>query len=443
DFGSNIFQLPKAQGGIRSFNVTNYFNPGGGAFTDGAFIRNIGEIRDQSTWTRGKHTLSFGGNFERDQSNIRNTDIENGSWTFTDDTSGLALANFVMGHLRSFSQTSGDYSDSRQNVMGLFIEDKWKVQSRVSLTLGLRYEPQGVMKEIYGRTEQFRPDAYAADVSSTVVPSAPAGLFFVGDSFNGIGFPDTGQTADRNNFAPLVGFAWDISGTGKTVTRGGGGTFYSSRLPGLFLNDASISQPFSLRIDLTEPSTPNNLIPLANPLASDTTGFAASFPARFTLAGIPSGVSFHPPVSVFGLGPGRKWVTPTIYDWNLTVERQIKSDTVVRASYVGLRGTHLREDVDLNPRAIGVGTEASRPFAGFSDILENQNNGMSNFNALEVEVEKRPSAGSPGILKNITLLANYTYSKAMDIALAANGGTTDIGSSKGSGIPYGNPLQPS
>src|SRR2546427_2181636 len=64
DFGSNIFQLPKAQGGIRSFNVTNYFNPGGGAFTHGAFIRNIGEIRDHSTWTRGKHTLSFGGNFE-------------------------------------------------------------------------------------------------------------------------------------------------------------------------------------------------------------------------------------------------------------------------------------------------------------------------------------------------------------------------------------------
>jgi hypothetical protein len=114
---------------------------------------------------------------------------------------------------------------------------------------------------------------------------------------------------------------------------------------------------------------------------------------------------------------------------------------VLHLSYVGLRGTHLREDADLNPRGVGIGTEASRPFQGFSDILENQNNGMSNFNALEIDIEKRP-AGTTGILRNLTLLANYTYSKAMDIALASNGGTTDVGSSKGSGVPYGNPLQP-
>jgi hypothetical protein len=152
-------------------------------------------------------------------------------------------------------------------------------------------------------------------------------------------------------------------------------------------------------------------------------------------------VTFHPPVSVFGLEPGRPWVTPTIYDWNLTIERQLRPDTVLHVSYVGLRGVHLREDVDLNPRATGVGTEASRLYKGFSDILENQNNGMSNFNALEVDVEKRPGAGSQGIFRNVTLLANYTFSKAMDIALASNGGTTDVGSSKGSGVPYGNPLQ--
>ena len=450
DFGSNIFQLPQSEGGIRNFAVSNYFTIGN--FTDGRFIRNTYDVRDDATWTHGRHTFTFGGNYERDQSNIRNTDLENGSLSITTDTahpagtvvnSAQAAANFVLGHVRTFSQTSGDFSDSRQNVFGIYLQDSWKIRQRLTLTLGLRYEPQGVMKEIYGRTEQFRPDAYAAGVHSTVVPSAPAGLFFVGDSFNGIGFPDTGQEADRNNFAPRVGVAWDVFGNGKTVVRSGGGTFYSSRLPGLFLNDASISQPFSLRIDLTEPPTPNNLIPLANPLASDTTGFAAGFPQRFKLNEIPPTVAFHPPVSVFGLEPGRRWVTPTIYDWNLTIERQVRSDTVLRASYVGLRGTHLREDVDLNPRATGVGTEASRPFTGFSDILENQNNGMSNFNALEVEVEKRPSAGSLGILKNITLLANYTYSKAMDIALAANGGTTDVGSSKGSGIPYGNPLQPS
>src|SRR5207248_981090 len=162
----------------------------------------------------------------------------------------------------------------------------------------------------------------------------------------GIGFPPTGERPDLNNFAPRAGFAYDLFGTAKTVIRGGGGVFYSSRLPGLFLNDASISQPFSLRIDLTEPTAANTFIPL------------------------------DPPVALFGLEPGRKWVTPTIYDWNLTVEQQLRPDTVLHVSYVGLRGTHLRQDVDLNPRAVGAGTEASRPFQPFSDILENQNNGM-------------------------------------------------------------------
>ena len=440
DFGSNIFQLPQSQGGIRSFNVSNYFNPGGGAFTDGRFLRNTLDIRDQVTWTRGKHTFSFGGDFERDQSNIRNTDLENGSWTFTDDTSGLALANFVVGHLRSFSQTSGDFSDSRENVIGLFAADKWNVRPRLTLTLGLRWEPQGVMKEIYGRTEQFRPDAYAAGVSSSVIPSSPPGVFFVGDSYKGIGFPPTGENPDLNNFAPRVGFAYDVFGTGKTVVRGGGGVFYSSRLPGLFLNDASISQPFSLRVDLVEPSGPNSLIPLGNPVQS-VPGFAAGFPQRFTLATVPKNVSYTPPVALFGLEPGRRWVTPTTYDWNLTIEHQLRTDMLLHVSYVGTRSVHLREDVDLNPEAIGVGTQVSRPYQPFSDILENQNNGMSNYNALQVTVEKRPGGGAAGILKNITLLANYTFSKAMDIAFANNGGTTDVGSSKGSGVPFGNPLQ--
>src|ERR1022692_2055663 len=101
---------------------------------------------------------------------------------------------------------------------------------------------------------------------------------------------------------------------------------------------------------------------------------------------------------------------------------------------------HLRQDIDLNPRAAGVGTDASRPYRGFGEIYENNNTGMSDYNALQVNISKRPGGGK-GPLKNMTLLANYTYSKAMEIALSSNGGITDVGSSKGSGLPYGNPNQ--
>lgn len=445
DFGAAIPQLPKEQGGIRSFSVTNGYltTPSGGlgSFTDGVFVRNTYELRDVLTWTRGSQTFSFGGSYERDQSNIRNTDLENGSLAFSDILTNLGLASFVMGHMHSYSQTSGDFSDSRQNVIGLFVEDRWKARTNLTLTLGLRWEPQYVMREIYGRTEQFWPSMYAAGVRSKIIPTAPPGEAFVGDSYNNLQFPASGQDPDLNNLAPRLGVAWDVRGNGKTVVRAGGGYFYSSRLPGLFLNDASISQPFSLRTDLTEPSSPNSLIPFNNPLQSVPT-FAAQFPLRYTLNTIPQGgVPFTGLVTVYGLQPGTRWVTPTTYDWNLTVERQVRPDTLVNVSYVGLKAIHLRQDADLNPRTRGAGTDASRPYRGYLDIYQNLNTGMSNYNALQVNLVKRPSGGSHGVLSNVTLLANYTFSKAMEIDLASNGGITDLGSSRGSGMSYYDPNQ--
>ncbi|HUA57773.1 MAG TPA: carboxypeptidase regulatory-like domain-containing protein [Verrucomicrobiae bacterium] len=439
DFGATVPQLPKSEGGIRAFSITNgYF--GLGNFTDAKFIRNTYEIRDQVTWTHGLHTFMFGGNVEYDQSNIRNTDIENGNWQFADTLSNLGLASFVVGHLHAYSQSSGDYSDSRQKVIGFFGEDKWRLRQNFTLTLGLRWEPQFVEKEIYGRTEQFWPSAYYAGVRSKVVPTAPPGMMFVGDSYNGLNFPATGNTPDYNNFAPRLGAAWDVFGNGKTVVRSGAGAFYSTRLPGLFLNDASINQPFSLATTITEPNSPNNLIPFSNPLASQPQ-YAATWPLLYTLKTLPpAGVPMILPVKLFSLEPGVKWVTPTTYDWNLTVEHQLLPDTIVNISYVGLRGVHLRQDIDYNPRAAGVGTDASRPFQGYVDILENRNTGMSDYEALQINVQKRPGGGR-GILKNLTLLGNYTFSKSMEIALASNGGITDLGSSVGSGMPFGYPNQ--
>jgi hypothetical protein len=440
DFGSTIWQLPKAQGGIRSFAVAGNFSVA--QFTDASFIRNTGNLRELFSLERGKHSLTMGLDFEKDQSNIRNTDLENGNFNFTNDVTGLSMASFLLGYQHTFSQTSGDYSDSRENVIGLYANDKWKVSPRLTLNLGVRWEPQQVMKEIYGRIQQFRPDAYAAGVHSTVIPSAPAGLFFVGDSFNSVKVPDTGQSGDMNNFAPRVGVAWDPTGTGRMSLRAGGGVFYYSRLPGLFLNDAAIVAPFSLRLDLNDSTTGASQIgPLENPLVNYPS-FVSGFPQRFTLPSVPKNVAFPPIVSVFALEPGVKWTTPTIYDWNVTFERQIRNDTVLHASYVGLRGNHLRQDVDVNPGVYG-GTgslQSRRPYQPFGDIIENRNNGSSGYRALQVDLEKRPSGGS-GIMNQITLLANYTFAKAMEYGLSSNGGITDVGSSKGSGMSFYDPRQ--
>jgi len=92
---------------------------------------------------------------------------------------------------------------------------------------------------------------------------------------------------------------------------------------------------------------------------------AALYPQESPSGGVP----FVGLVKVYGLEPGTKWVTPTTYDWNLTIERQILPDTLLNVSYVGLRAVHLRQDIDLNPRAAGIGTDASRTIRALTDIL--------------------------------------------------------------------------
>ncbi len=303
-FGSNIWQLPKAQSGIRSFAVAGDFTLG--SFTNAKFIRNTADVREMMSWNKGKHDVSFGFDLELDQSIIRNTDLENGSFNFTNDVTGLAMASFLLGYQHTFSQTSGDYSDSRENPFGLFANDKWKISPRLTLDYGVRWEPQQVMKETSGRIEQFRPDAQAAGVHSAIVPSAPAGLFFIGDKYNGVGVPDRGETGDLNNIAPRVGIVWDPTGSGKMSLRAGGGLFYYSRLPGLFLNDAAISAPFSLRIDLNDSTTGASQIgSLSAPLAAYPT-FTNGFPQRFTLKNVPKNATFVANPTVFGSAAGRQ-----------------------------------------------------------------------------------------------------------------------------------------
>jgi len=455
-FGSQVYQLPTAQSGIRTFAVSGDFTLGN--FTDAHFIRNTGDLRDVLSWTKGKHQMTFGADLEMDQSNIRNTDLLNGSWTINTDNSGttstgangpgVALADFMMGYQSAFTQTSGNYSDSRENPLGFFAQDNWKMTPRLSLTLGVRYEPQQVMQEIHGRIQQFRPDAQVAGVHSAIIPSAPAGLFFIGDKYNGIDVPTRGETGDFNNIGPRVGIAWDPTGTGKMSIRAGGGLFYESRLPGLFLNDASISSPFSLRIDLIDSttSTPGTLSSsiggpntgLVNPLASNP-NFTNGFPQRFVLATAPKNATFVPNPALYSLQPGVSWHTPEVYDYNVTYEYQLRSDTVLHASYVGTRGTHLRQDQNLNPGIYGNGAteQLSRPYQPFSYVYENRNTGGNRYDGMQVDIEKRPAGGS-GILNQITLLANYTYSKATDYGLAENGGITDIGSSAGSNMSFYN-----
>jgi Carboxypeptidase regulatory-like domain len=393
DFGvTNITQGPqKATEGI---TVSGYF--GFGDYAKARFPRQTASLNDDIHWVRGNHSIAFGGMYERDRFDQDNAFTRNGSFTFSGDTTGSGLADFVLGKLRTFTQGGGQYAHNRLWLAGLYAQDTFRVTSRLTLNYGLRWEPALPWHDNLGKAELFSPSAYSAGVRSTTFPLAPPGLLFPTDP----GVPADGVRGDMKNFAPRVGFAYDVFGNAKTSVRGGAGAFYESRANGFANNRFSGTIPWSPQVTLTTPAGP-----FSNPYLGVTDPFLGNI-------GKPSpNTAFPSPLLVYTWDPGNKLVPPRAYEWNLTVEQQVESDVLLRAAYVGLRGNHMNENVQLNPAVYIPGstlsTDQRRIFQGYGSIQEGSHAVNSWYHSLQLTAQKRLTHG-------LTILANYTFSKGTD-----------------------------
>src|SRR5947207_905474 len=177
DFGVNIFQ-PSAGKAIQSVSVqgTRGFSFGDNPHAD--FVRNNFTWSDDYAWTRGAHDLRFGGVIERSRVDVTNPGFFGyGTFTFS------SVANFAAGRLSNFQQGAGEFKNNRGLFAGIYAEDNYKVSRRLTLNLGVRYEPGLPWREDKNRIEQFRlSQAIPGGQRSTVYPNAPPGLFFVGDA---------------------------------------------------------------------------------------------------------------------------------------------------------------------------------------------------------------------------------------------------------------------
>jgi hypothetical protein len=401
DLGANLFQPTNAPKVIEGVSVSGLFSFGDHAF--GGFVRNNYVWYDDVKIVRGRHSIGFGGLVQRAQLDVNNNYKRFGSFSFSGDTTGFALADFFLGSVRSFSQGSGEFQNDRNTFVNLYVQDSIRVSHRLTLSLGLRFEPYRPWQELQNRLELFRPSDYFAGLISSVYTKAPAGLTFPGDS----GFPSGGTNGDYNNLAPRFGFAWDPSGDHKTSVRGGAGAFYDSRVISQLTQNTVDNNPFSPSISLTSP---------AGPFSDPYRGLSLHPPFPFPA---PKDFVFPTAISVLTFDPSSNFVVPVTYNWNVTVERQVLPDWLLRVAYVGSRGLHLRRDEQLNPVLYLPGAPGpygnptlganSRRFymPAYASIGMETQTGTQKYHSLQATLERR-------FAKGLTVLASYTWAKSLD-----------------------------
>jgi Carboxypeptidase regulatory-like domain/TonB dependent receptor len=442
--GSLIPFQPKPNA-IQQIRVNSFFSFGDNPTA--AFVRNNFSWSDDVSWVKGKHDFRFGGVIERSRVDLDNLFFQPAEFSFD------SLSHFLSGVLGdyqnnlAFRQGAGEFKNNRGLFSGVYAQDNYKISRRLTLNLGLRYEPVLPWREIKGRVEQFRLSGLIAGVRSTQFPNAPPGVYFPGDP----GVPQDGVDPNWKNFAPRVGFAYDVFGDGKTSLRGGAGIFYDARLTGIVNNRFVDVTPFSPQLILSTATgavKPGTLTDPLCTLASTQQRIGCKAQANLFPAPFPpsSSATFARNLLVLSWDPNHKYQTPTLYNWNLAIERQLPSNVLFRAAYVGSHGSHLKETIAFNVSPVGGGPPRLNALLAPGNpnppaVFATTNNGPTQdaqdinsvYHSLQVSAEKRMSHG-------LTILGNYTYSKSID-DLPNGGGVADIGADTVSPRPWDDSLR--
>lgn len=361
-FGSNFAQTihnPGASGRNPSDDVTNLF-----------------QYQDTFSLIRGSHSLKLGGMVNRYQLNDRSGSGDlGGQYQFNSFTDLLAGRP---ANLRITAPEAVIGRGFRQWLFGFFAQDDWKLRRDLTLNLGLRYEFITEVSEAHGRISAL-PDYRRG---TQMVVGAP--LF---------------NNPSLKNFAPRVGFAWDVFGDGKTALRGGFGIFYDQIITNYFNQTADSNPPFSLRADIRNPIFPNALLALGTQTR--------------TRPG---------PATVHIIDPDTH--QPYMMQYNLSIQRALGDNNAVTVSYVGSRGVHLQREVLANPPLPIIRPDgrlffppnAERINPNFGNIFLRIQDGQSFFNSFQIKFDRRFSA-------HLQFQASYTFGKSVDDTSTSHGAT--------------------
>jgi hypothetical protein len=349
-FNGGIAPINPALEGVPSFFFNNYeFGLPQDALRQ---FNNTFQILDNFTKIVGTHTLQFGVDGHYDQINERNYDDANGAFGFNGAETGIDFADFLIGAPNSFTQASQQLLDSRTKYFGVYAQDSWRARPTLTVNYGLRYEIMMPWYDTQNKLETVIPGE-----QSKVFPGAPTGLVVPLDP----GVPRTLAPTQYHNFAPRIGFAYSpdttegllgklLGGPGKSSIRAGYGIFFSSIEDAtgfVEVGDAPYGNYYA--------APPNTQ--LATPFYDRPTGNneGQKFPFIFP----PANVSPSNPDTTFNwtqaepisgsdyLNPHDK--IPNVQEFELSLQRQLGSSTVLSVSYVGSVGRHLLTFEDANP----------------------------------------------------------------------------------------------
>ena len=371
------------------------------------------EYRDDVSWIKGRHQFKFGVSWLHDYKNQQLQANTQGTANFNSSNknfSGDAYVDFMLGLANSFTQLEYLYGKHWvNNNYGFYGNDNWHVSSKLVLNLGLRFDGMPHAFERYDKFANFVPADYNTSLgspfnadNSTLNTSALTS--FNGELFylNGIreagksGFPRGNVKNDYNTFQPRIGFAYDLFGNGRTVLRGGFGTFYE-RVQGNDVYNAALNPPFAY-----QPSANNVLF--SNPNIDATTGKVPNtktyFPSTMTT------IKYHYP------NPGTAM-------YSLGFQHQLAPSIIAIVQYVGSDGWDQNNDHQINTLALGDltnrqkvagGTSANqyRIYPGFSSINQEENETNFNYNSLQAGFRAENRHG-------ITTQLSYTWSHEIDI----------------------------
>lgn len=385
-------------------------------------IGNTFAYSDTLSWTRGRHNWKFGGSFSAYQFNTAFDFIGNGLFDFVGANgigSGNDFADFLFGVPFDYFQSPNAPTNARTKYYSGFAQDEWRVNKKLVLTLGVRYEYSSPKLDTHGDTFNVIP----GHAQSTVFPNAPSGLVFPGDKNapRGVNFPD------KNNWAPRFGFAWDPKGNSKTSIRGGFGMFYDILKAEDNFQDNG-QPPFFAGAGLffgPIPGNPSADVPyLSQPFVS--AGATNPFPSKpvnhninFATAGLlPFGLT-----SIFLDDPHLK--TPYTYQYNLSVQREVARNTSVEVAYVGSSSHGLTSLVDINPFILGTtnrvlnllpgngSCDASTQFlCSFSNLPEFKNVSKASYNGLTASLTRQLTDAR--FIGRTYFTLGYTYAHSID-----------------------------